>query len=62
MKTIQCLDCSQQFVGGNKEEIMNMMMPHYSECHKEVMEEGTEEKRAEWMSKFNSAWEQASDM
>ncbi|MCA9354243.1 MAG: DUF1059 domain-containing protein [Candidatus Kaiserbacteria bacterium] len=56
MKTIACLDCSQQFSGETPEEVMQAMMPHYMVDHKEVMEGGNEEKKKEWFAEFQRRW------
>lgn len=59
MKTITCLDCDRQFSGESKEEVMQNMMPHYMEAHKDVMEAGNEEKKKEWFAEFQQRWEAA---
>jgi len=58
MRKIKCLDCDHQFEIGadTQEEAMKEMMPHYMEVHKEMMENGTEESKKEWMTRFHEAW------
>lgn len=59
MKTITCIDCEEQFDGVTKEDVQNLMLPHYMEHHKEVMAQANDEKKKEWFEEFNTRWEHA---
>ena len=59
MKTITCIDCDAQFSGNTPEELMQNMMPHYQNEHKDVMDAGNEEKRKVWMEEFHKRWNEA---
>jgi uncharacterized protein with PIN domain len=61
MKKIKCLDCEKVFEAETEEEAMQKMHPHYMEDHKDVMAEGTEEKKKAWMEKFYKNWEEAKE-
>ena len=62
MKKIKCLDCDKEFEGESKEEVLSKMHPHYMTDHKDVMEQGNEEKKKEWFEVFNKRWEEAGDL
>lgn len=62
MKQMKCLDCEKTFKAETPDEMMKTMMPHYMEDHKEIMEKGTEESKAEWMKKFNEEWEKTANI
>jgi hypothetical protein len=61
MKEMKCLDCDEMFEAETPEEMMEKMMPHYMSEHKEIMDKGTEESKAEWMKKFHKDWEVAKE-
>lgn len=46
----------------SKEDVLNQMMPHYMESHKDMMENGNEESKAEWFDRFNKVWESAEEV
>lgn len=62
MKKMTCLDCDKEFVADTSENMMNTMHPHYMEDHKDMMEEGTEEKKKLWMEAFHKKWEEAEEI
>lgn len=62
MKKIKCLDCEKEFMSDSKEDVLNQMMPHYMESHKDMMENGNEESKAEWFDRFNKVWESAEEV
>ena len=58
MKKMNCIDCGKgEFEAGSPDEMMKVMMPHYQEEHKEMMEKGDEESKKEWMKKFHEEWD-----
>lgn len=60
MKKMKCIDCGKGgFEAESAEEMMKVMMPHYMESHKEMIESGSDESKAEWMKRFYSEWEKA---
>ena len=62
MKEMKCLDCEKTFKAETSDEMIKTMMPHYAEDHAEMIKEGTEEKRAIWMKKFQEEWEKAEEV
>jgi len=62
MKEMKCLDCEKTFKAETSKEMMDTMMPHYMEDHKDIMAEGTEETKKVWMEKFNKDWEEAKEV
>ena len=62
MKTITCLDCDQEFAGETPEQVMEQMMPHYMNDHKDIMDAGTEEQRDGWLVEFNKRWDAAPEL
>ena len=59
---MKCLDCEKTFKANSSDEMMKGMMPHYMSDHKDLMAEGTEEKKKVWMGKFNKDWEEAKEI
>jgi len=59
MKTLTCDLCEHEAQGETFEEWMQALHPHYMEAHADVMKDGTEEKRVQWMTdnraRFDSA-------
>lgn len=62
MKKIKCLDCEEEFMGGSKEEVLNLMHPHYMKAHADIMAAGNEESKKAWFEKFDASWEAAEAM
>ena len=62
MKEMKCPDCEEKFKAETPKEMMQTMMPHYMEKHKDIMAEGTDEKMKVWMEKFNKDWEEAEEI
>ena len=62
MKEMSCLDCEEKFQAESPNEMMQTMLPHYMEKHKEIMETNTEESKNEWMDRFHKEWEQAEEI
>jgi 23S rRNA U2552 (ribose-2'-O)-methylase RlmE/FtsJ len=62
MKKMICLDCDKEFQSQSKEDILNQMMPHYMEFHKEMIEGQNKESKNEWFSRFNKNWEEAEEV
>ena len=62
MKTITCIDCAEQFSGETVENIMEAMMPHYMNDHKDIMDAGTEEQRDGWFAELNRRFDAAEEM
>ena len=61
MKEMKCLDCAETFKAETSAEMMQTMMPHYIDAHKEMMEEQSDETKEEWMKRFNEEWEKAEE-
>jgi len=57
MKKFKCPDCEEVFEAETSKAMLETMMPHYKEMHKEMMEKGTEEDHKAWMEKFHKDWE-----
>ncbi len=50
MKTLKCDLCEHEACGETFEEWMMALHPHYMEAHADVVKDGTEEKRKQWMA------------
>lgn len=59
---MKCLDCDKKFSAGSSDEMMQAMMPHYQEDHKEMMEGNASESKEEWFTRFNKEWEGAKEI
>lgn len=62
MKKIKCLDCDKEFTSESKEDVLNQMMPHYMEDHKDMMQGQNEETKKEWFERFDRYWEGAEEV
>jgi len=61
MKKMKCLDCEEEFEAQSSQAMMETMMPHYMEKHKEMMESGTADDKKVWMEKFHKNWEETKE-
>lgn len=59
MKKIKCYDCIQEFESDTPEDILNQMLPHYMDKHKDIMETNTVESKDAWMKRFYKDWNDA---
>ena len=59
MKEMKCLDCDEKFSAETPDAMMQAMMPHYMEKHKEMMEGQNDETKEDWMKRFHELWEAA---
>ncbi len=66
MKQLKCPDCDAgvetMYAGGTAEDVMKVMMPHYMEAHKDVMESATPEKHQAWMASFTTDFDAAPEL
>jgi len=59
MKTLTCDLCEHEAQGETFEDWMKALQPHYMEAHADVMKDGTEEKRIQWMADNKARFEAA---
>lgn len=62
MKKIKCLDCDKEFTAETDKEVLNLMLPHYMDIHKDIMANGTEADKDAWMKRFYTDWESAEEV
>ncbi len=62
MPTMACIDCGAvEFEADSWQAMLVKMMPHYLECHHDVISGETETPRKGWMARFMDAYRVAEE-